>query len=149
MTLPSSPSLDAARQELVGLIDAAVAAWDATHPSAKLAVEDDNRNTVDLASPEAQRPVLAWQIRFGSARQVSLGSNALVRQYGQLYVVAKTKDGSGTSGVLQLLDHVVPFVERKELSVVQTFVAEVHPDKLVQGWYCLPMLLNFWITRTA
>lgn len=143
MTLATSLSTDAARAELAGMIEAARAAWTAY----ALPVESENRGMIDLAAPEAQQPFLSWEIAWRSGVQASLGVNPLGRQYGQLVVAAKVKEGTGSSGCQKLLDHLAAFVENRQGTLVNTGIAQVHQAAQAQGWYALPMIVVFWYDR--
>lgn len=145
MTLPATPSLDAARAELVARISAAAAAW----TTYTLIVEDENRQMIDLASADAQNAILCWDIVWRGGRQASLGPAPLGRQQGQLMIAAKIKEGCGTAGCLKLLDHVIPYLELRDMAITRTAVAEVQEGRPLAGWYGVPAIINFWIDRVV
>lgn len=149
MTLPTSPSLDAARAELAAWVEAARTAWNAQNsnnpPWVLPATESDNRNLIDLASAAAQKPFLCWEIEFGGGGQASLGPIPVGRQFGQLRLTAKVKEGSGVSDCLKLLDFVLPYVHFKDGTVVRAEVGTVVPGTPKAGWAGKTALITFWI----
>lgn len=143
MTLPTSFPLDEARAEVAAWIDAARAAWSAY----ALQVVGPNRAQIDLSSPEADLPHIEWSIVWRPGSQMSLGLQPLARQFGQIVVAAKVKEGAGASDCLKLLASFAPFLEAKDGAYVRTQVANVGPDVHAQGWCMLPLVVNFWMDR--
>jgi hypothetical protein len=148
MTLPTTPSLEAARQEIAGRIKAAQDASLAALGYV-FALEAPNRTQIDVTSAEAERAFLAWEIVFRPGYQASLGPNPVARQLGQIALACKIKLGSGSEGLTKLADHVIPYIERKRLAVVEIEVASVADFVESRGFYCLPILANFWIDRLS
>lgn len=143
MTIPTSPSLEAARAEIATRIAAAKAAWTAY----TLTVESENKNLVDLGSSAAQVAFLSWEMKFRGGGQKSLGPNPVALQMGQIFVAAKVKEGAGTADVYRLLDHVIPYLELKAGTVIDTLAAEVFDDVTRQGFFAVPVIIPFWIHR--
>jgi hypothetical protein len=150
MTLPTTPSTDECRQEFATALQAAATAWAASPGGYPLAIEAENRTLVDLASPQAERPFLAWELRFlPGGGQVSMGRDPIVRQFGQLYLIVKVKEGQGVAAVNKLRDFVIPFVERKDWAVTRTEAALAMDPVPRLGWYHAPLLVTFWIDRIS
>jgi hypothetical protein len=143
MTLPSTLTIDEARAEIAGWIEAARAAWTAW----TVQVVGPNRSQIDLASPEAEQPHIEWGIKWRPGGQMSLGAQPVARQFGQLVIAAKVKEGAGAADCLQLLASVVPFVEAKNGTYVSTQVGSIADEVHAQGWYMLPLVVNFWMDR--
>ncbi len=146
MTLPTNPSLDVARLDAATAIKTAADAWLAVGGYVPV-VEAENRTMMDLGSPDALKPFLTWEIKFRGGGQASLGKEPLALTLGQIIISSKVKEGSGTSESLLLLNHVIPFLEAKELSVIRTNVAETYDGFARQGWYFIPVIVNFWFHR--
>lgn len=147
--LPTTPSLGQGRTEIASAIKAAADAWAVAPGGYALPIQSENRDVVDLSSGDAEKPFLSWEIKFGGAHQGSLGAQPLVRQLGQVFLAVKVKEGAGSAGCLALADFLVPYLERKALGVVQTEVVSVQTPVPIQGFYTVPMLVNFWIDRIS
>lgn len=145
MTLPTTPAYEQARKELAARLEAARAAWTA-YP---LLIDPENRTLVDVGSPEANLPFICWEIDWKGGGQASLGRDPLMVQYGQLAVAAKVKEGAGTAKSLELLEHVVPFIELQDLPTVRTMGAELMPSVTKSGWHYQPLLVTFWVHRIS
>lgn len=147
MTLPTKPSLEAARAEVAARVKAAADAWALLPSGYTLSIEQDNRAMVDLGSTTAERPFLTWAISFKPGYRASLGRASIARQLGQIIVSTKVKEGAGTASSLKLLDHVLPYLENRDLTVLSIHEAQVQDGFARQGWYFVPALLNFQLDR--
>lgn len=148
MPLPTTPSLEAVRQEVAARIEAARAA-SVGALGYQFLVEAPNRVQIDVTSAEAERAFLAWELVFRPGYQAALGPDPLARQFGQIAMACKIKLGSGTEGLTKLADHVIPYVERRDLTIARIGVASANDFVEARGFYCLPILINFWIDRVS
>lgn len=148
MTLPTSPSHAAAYTDVATAITALAAAWQ-TAKGVALLVEDDNKKSIDVASPEAAVPFLSWQMMFRGGGQISLGKDPLSRNLGQVFITTKVKEGSGTLKSLELLDFAYPYLSGKNFTVVELDVGETYDAVTRQGFYCIPAVFNFKVNYIA
>lgn len=135
-------SLSLARTDIATAVQAIKTAW-TTYP---LAIETDNRDSIDYA--KQQKPFLQLDTVFLSAEQLDLGPASKTRQYGQLVLSAAVKEGSGVAEALALLDFAIPYIERQNFVVVRTDAAEAHPAKTIKGWVYHPVVVNFHFVRS-
>jgi len=111
-----------------------------------LKVEIDNRSTVDQATQTD--PYLKVEIDYlPGGQQLSIGTDVVVRQVGQVCLYAIVKEGAGTDLAAQLLDFVVPYFDRKVLGSVHLHPAQAIRGRPVKGWWYAPALLEFWYDR--
>lgn len=144
MAILSTPDYDGARQELVGWLETARAAATSALGWTVL-LDADNRGLIDLASSDAVRPHLAYEIIWRPGYQASLGLQPVIRQPGQFVISAKVKVGSGTADLLKLAGKLPPYLQVKSGSYVQTLEAELQDYKDSEGWRYQPLLVNFWM----
>lgn len=142
MTLPSGFPVDDVYQELMQLLATACA------QSPAVLLETENRTLVDLASPQAVKPFVQAELKWGGGAAVSLGENPIGRQFGLLVVLIKVKCGAGTLASLALAKRLAAALERHSGAYVETDVAHLLDGFERQGWYCLPLQISFYADST-
>lgn len=115
------------------------------HEAYPLEVDGTNFCTVDK-NLQAD-PYLKVEINFLQAEQMDLGTNPFVKQWGQIEVIAKDKEGNGWPGATALLDHVRPYLELRKLGIVTCLSAGALKARKVDGEWCVPMIVNFYYHR--
>lgn len=130
-------------------IERAKAAWNAGGHGYQLQVEYDNRTTVDLATLTV--PYLMVDISWGDGDQLDIGLNPLVCDYGNIVLAAGVKAGQGTDSLLQLLDHLRPYLQlRNPLGTVKTHAAQLAKMPTERGgFFYWPMTIPFWSVAQA
>lgn len=139
MTLPTGFPVDGAYQELMQLLATACAQAPA------VLLETENRALVDLASPEALTPFVQAELKWGGGNAVSFGESQIGRQFGTLIVFVKVKCGAGTLASLSLARRLAAALERRSGTYVETDVAYLMDGFERQGWYYLPLQVNFYV----
>lgn len=132
-------SLETNRASIVGAVEAAKAAWG----NFTVEIEYDNRFYVDLALQV--NPYLMVDIIYNDSEQMDLGKQPMVCDYGWIVFAAGVKEGSGSTGLLALLQHFRSYLELKDnLGTVRTHVAKLTKPNTVNGFYYQPMMVPFW-----
>lgn len=120
----------------------------AAHTDYPLVVEQENKITVD--QEKQVNPYLKVEIRFMSSDQIELAAqNPLIEQWGQVWLTAVCKPGTGTAGVKALIDFVTPYFDCKRVGAVQCKAVTTANGKDVKGLYCMPAIVTFWYHRRA
>lgn len=131
--------------EIRTALKAARTAW-ATYT---LEVEYDGLAMVDLSTQV--NPYMRCDIVFLDGHQLDMNAQPLAVQYGQVHIAACVKIGQSeaTLKAMSLLDHFMPYIERKDWALVRTHVAAAHAPYDEKGWKCWPLLVPFWYQRLA
>jgi hypothetical protein len=133
-----------AYKDIMAAVQSAVDA----HTAYPLAVESDNRNAIDQATQND--PYLKVEIVFLDGDQIELGeTNVLMEQWGQVWLCAVCKDGTGALRSLELLDFMRPYFERKRLGTVTCRAVTSVKPKEVKGLWHTPAIVNFYYHRTS
>lgn len=137
-------SYEAIRANVATRVETAKTAW----LDYALKVQFDNRDMVDLQSQVL--PFVMMDLDFRAAEQADLNRNPRVQIYGTINIVACCKFGDGTSKVLKLVDHFIPYFELTgAITPIQTKAAAITPSRTFKGWYAQPLVIPFWSTRTS
>lgn len=134
-------SIEAVRQALVAQFEVALAAYVGTPPE----VQYENRNTVDVSTQVD--PYIGIEIVNTTGKQLDLNPSPMAVQYGQFVLTVFCQENSGARAAALLLDHFLPYLERKELGIVRTMVATQIWAKPAIGWKPYPLVIPFWWTR--
>lgn len=118
----------------------------ADHTAYPLAIEIDNRKLVDQAKQSLAH--LKVEIKYISGGQLDLSSRPFVEQWGQIWLSAICKEGTGTAAVRTLLDFLLPYFDRKVLGglVHCKTVTSGTPKQIKNEWYA-PAIVNFYYHR--
>lgn len=136
-------SIEGARLDLAGIVDAMVAA----HSSYLLAVEMPNRDLIDQTTQT--NPYLKVQLKWLNGQQMDLADKPLVGQFGQILISACVRKGAGEKGANELLDFCTPYFELKDLTVIRTKIFEPQNFVEFEGWWYANALVNFWFHRVS
>lgn len=137
----SSTGLGLYREQLVAELDALRATW----VDYKLEVEYDNRDNIDMLSQ--RDPFLCAEIMFIGGQQADLSNKPVHRIVGMLVLTAKTREGAGSAGGYNLLEHFYPNMQHKVIGNVRLEMAEFSKPRLVGGWWGVSAMLPFHINR--
>lgn len=111
-------------------------------PGYTLVIEYDNRDVVDLQTQT--NPFLSVEIKLIDGEQASLGTNAVHRLHGQLYLIACVKEGNGMKAANTLLDWFYPKLHAKSFGTVHTRMATLAAPTTHLGWVYYPIIIPFW-----
>lgn len=138
-------SRDVDTQAIRTRIETAKAAWSAY----TLLVDYENLGDIDLAAQV--NPYLAVDIVYLDGEQLDLSDNPLVGDFGSIVIAAGVKEGSGTRGLIQLLDHFRPYLQLKDdIGNVRTKAARMSKAPVPRmGFYFLTMTIPFWSITVA
>ena len=117
----------------------------AAHTLYTLAVEQENLSTIDYATQDD--PFLKIEIRLMSADQMDLADRPRVEQWGQLWLSAVCKAGTGTAKAKALLDFATPYFELKTLGGVHCQAVAAQAGKEIRGLWVQPAIVNFYCQR--
>lgn len=142
-------SLDQQRRDITTEIVRAQTAWNAGSHGYQLQIEFDNHTKVDLSA--LQTPYLMVDITWGDGKQMDLGVNPLVTDYGHILLAAGVKEGQGTAALLQLLEFYRPYLQLRSLLGSVRTQAAILGAKPVQrgGYYYQTMSVPFWSVAAA
>lgn len=121
----------------------------AQHTDYLLGVEVDNRSTVDQVTQD--KPYLKIEIvevASPDGGQLDLSDNPIVEQWGQIWLSAVCKEGTGTLEARKLRDFVVPYFDMQFLAGVRCRAVTLAAGKTVNGLYHCPAIVNFYYHRT-
>ncbi len=136
-------SYEAVRLDVVQAVQAAKATWTAW----PLVIGYENQTTLDV--PTQELPYLCVEIHLVDSEQADLADRPLIKDWGQIHLVAHAPHNSGSRHPKLLLDHFRPYFELKNFSLVRTRTARGGPSYPVKGWECWPMVIPFWYHRLA
>lgn len=118
----------------------------ADHTAYTLAVEIDNRKTVDQVLQD--QAYLQVEIKYLSGGQMDMADRPHVEQWGQIWLTAVCKEGEGTAAVRALSDFILPYFDRKVLaSLVVCKTVTSGTPKLMSGLWKAPSIVNFYYHR--
>lgn len=126
-------------------ITAVIAQIIADHTTYPLVVEQQNMTVVDQALQT--NPYLRVDIRMLAADQLDLADRPRAEQWGQIWLTATCKSGTGTAAVKSLLDFVIPYFDCKRLGIVQCKAVTGSGGKEVKGLWVEPAIVNFYYHR--
>lgn len=133
-------SFETARSDIVGAVEAALAAW--AGPPTPLRLAYDNQTLFDV---DAQLdPYLAVELFFLDGGQLSIGATKALQDLGQIHLVAHVRENAGTRVAQQILDHFRPYLQLKSFSLVRTHAGRGAAPYSKGGWVCLPLIIPFW-----
>lgn len=123
-------------------ITAVIAQIISDHSDYPLVVEEENRETVDLA--RQKDPYLKVEIKFLAAAQIDLGNQQTWKeQWGQIWITAMCKPGQGTARVKALIDFVTPYFDARQIGIVMCGAVASASGKEVNGMWRQPALVTF------
>jgi hypothetical protein len=131
-------SREAARLEVVALVQSAVAAW-AAWP---VFVDWENRAAVNFATQT--KPYLAVDIVYYDGRQADLADNPYVRSFGNVLLAVMTPAGTGVSDSNRLIDHVSKALQMRDVPGLHTKAARPLPPVEPLGWHGTMAAIDFW-----
>lgn len=117
------------------------------HLSYPLAVERDNRATVDVSSQAD--PFLQVSILHLGGGQAELGGNPNIRHDGQIHISAVVKDGAGVADAEALLDFVLPYFSTQALGPLQLQAAVMAKGFEKLGLWYQPAIVPFYYFSPA
>ena len=126
-------------------ITAVIAQIIADHTDYTLVVEQQNRTVVDQNLQV--NPYLRVDVKLLSAAQLDLADRPRVEQWGQIWLPAVCKPGTGTAAVKTLLEFVTPYFDCKRLGIVQCQAVTGSGGKEVKGLWVEPVIVNFYYHR--
>lgn len=136
-------SMTQARQAVMAVVQQIVN----DHLSYPLAVERDNRATVDISQQE--NPFLQVSILHLGGGQAELGPNPNIRHDGQIVISAVVKDGDGTADAEALLDFVLPYFSTQSLGALQCEAAVMTKGREHLGLWYQPAIVPFYYFSRA
>lgn len=119
----------------------------ADHTAYVLNVEQDNRAVIDVTTQN--NPWLKVEIRMGQADQLDLADHPRVEQWGQIWLTAKCKPGTGGAGTKALIDFVTPYFELKQLGPVVCKAVAAVGGAEVKGVWGERAIVNFYLHRAT
>lgn len=132
-----------ARSDVMTATQAALAAW--VGPPAPLVLAYQNQTVFNIDSQVD--PYLAVEIHFLGGEQISIGDIKVVTEFGQVHLIAHSKENSGTKVNQAILDHFRPYLELKSFSLIRTQVGRGSMAYVIGGWNCWPLIIPFWYHR--
>ena len=139
-------SLVQARADLVTAVEAVRAAY-VTATGLPLLVDYDNRATVN--QQDQHETWLAVNVKFMDAYQGDLNRQPFHRHIGVLVLEANTKEGLGSAKNLALLDFFSSRLHGRTHGLVRTLLADMRPDRKLDGWYKSQVGVPFWFDVTV
>lgn len=134
-------SFELARVDVEAAVQAGLAAW--AGPALPLVFQ--NRTTLDV--DRQTNPYLCVDIHFMDGEQLSMGSPAVLADYGQVHLVVHAPAKSGLLASARILDHFRRYIELKAFVTIRTRAAKGASVYTKDGWQCLPLIVPFWYHR--
>lgn len=134
-------SFELARVDVVAAAQAGLAAW--AGPDLPLVFQ--NQATLDV--DRQTTPYLCVDLYFLDGEQLSLGSPAVMADYGQVHLVAHAPGRSGMLASARVLDHFRGYFEHKSFATIRTRAGRGAAPYAKGGWHCMPLVIPFWYHR--
>lgn len=116
-----------------------------SHPTLK--VFYDNTGPIDLAT--AGDLFLMVELRFDSARQITIEVAPMHRTWGSLFLTLFVKEGQGYRNVLVLADELITLFKMQDLSGLITRVPEALRHETHDGWTSQEVMVPFWFDSST
>lgn len=131
-------SLDSIRQGVVTAITQRATLFS----TYSLTIEFDNIITVDTKTQT--NPFLQVRILMLAGDQIDLSDDPTHRIIGQIHLAAAVKQGDGSKKASELLEFFYPYLQKKSLGGVRTYMSSFSTPQTLHGWVYTPVLIPFW-----
>ena len=136
-------NFDEVRAQVTAWINDGLIAWNAAHPAEqKLALDTENRELIQQGAVGQYLDLAV--VPFSSEQMELAAHNVLIGSWGQVQLSIAVRENTGVQLANTARDFLIPYIERKSVPGLQTYVFEEKPRvDGKNGWVYFPAIVNY------